>query len=51
LLRRAGRPRDALAAYAEAIALVTNDTERAYLVDRRDRLTSVHDGHSLRREE
>jgi RNA polymerase sigma-70 factor (ECF subfamily) len=51
LLRRAGRPRDALAAYAEAIALVTNDTERAYLVDRRDRLTSVHDGHSLRHEE
>lgn len=31
LLRRAGRARDAAAAYREALALVTNDTERAFL--------------------
>jgi len=38
LLTRLGRPAAARAAYDEAIALVTNDTERAFLRDRRSRL-------------
>ena len=38
LLARLGRPAAARAAYDEAIALVTNDTERAFLRDRRSRL-------------
>ncbi len=39
LLVRLGRDADAAAAYDEAIALATNDTERAFLRDRRARLT------------
>jgi RNA polymerase sigma factor (sigma-70 family) len=38
LLARLGREREARAAYDEAIALATNDTERAFLQDRRSRL-------------
>lgn len=38
LLRRAGRPREAVVAYRAAIALVTNDAEREFL---RDRLAEV----------
>jgi len=39
LLTRLGRATEAIAAYDEAIALATNDTERAFLHTRRDRLT------------
>jgi RNA polymerase sigma-70 factor (ECF subfamily) len=39
LLARLGRGTEARAAYDEAIALATNDTERAFLQDRRSRLT------------
>ncbi len=38
LLARLGRNAEAWAAYDEAIALATNDTERAFLRDRRSRL-------------
>ncbi|RSM57338.1 RNA polymerase subunit sigma-24 [Amycolatopsis sp. WAC 01376] len=40
LLARLGRASEAIAAYDEAIALATNDTERAFLEDRRARLVS-----------
>ncbi|WP_037314461.1 RNA polymerase sigma factor [Amycolatopsis orientalis] len=40
LLSRLGRVADAVAAYDEAIALATNDTERAFLESRRSRLVS-----------
>ena len=39
LLTRLGRTADAVAAYDEAIALATNDTERTFLETRRARLT------------
>ncbi|TDC55039.1 RNA polymerase sigma factor [Actinomadura sp. KC345] len=39
LLRRLGRTAEAVAAYDEALALVANDTERAFLENRRARLT------------
>jgi RNA polymerase sigma factor (sigma-70 family) len=39
LLARLGRVGEARAAYDEAIALATNDTERTFLLDRRSRLT------------
>jgi RNA polymerase sigma-70 factor (ECF subfamily) len=39
LLARLGRTADAVAAYDEAIALATNDTERTFLRTRRARLT------------
>jgi RNA polymerase sigma-70 factor (ECF subfamily) len=39
LLTRLGRTADAVAAYDEAIALATNDTERTFLRTRRTRLT------------
>jgi RNA polymerase sigma factor (sigma-70 family) len=39
LLARLGRTDEARAAYAEAADLAGNDTERAFLQDRRDRLT------------
>jgi RNA polymerase sigma factor (sigma-70 family) len=38
LLARAGRTAEARAAYDEAVALAGNDTERAFLTGRRDRL-------------
>ena len=38
LLARLGRNAEALAAYDEAIALATNDTERAFLQDRRSHI-------------
>ncbi|WP_326835553.1 RNA polymerase sigma factor [Amycolatopsis rhabdoformis] len=38
-LARLGRTAEAVAAYDEAIELVTNDTERAFLRSRRERLT------------
>ena len=38
LLARLGRNTEALAAYDEAIALATNDTERTFLQNRRSRL-------------
>jgi RNA polymerase sigma-70 factor (ECF subfamily) len=38
LLARLGRTDEARAAYAEAADLAGNDTERAFLRDRRDRL-------------
>ncbi|MDD7942784.1 RNA polymerase sigma factor [Actinomycetospora lutea] len=41
LLARLGRPADAVAAYTEAIALATNDTERAFLETRRARLADT----------
>ncbi|GAA5136477.1 RNA polymerase sigma factor [Pseudonocardia adelaidensis] len=40
LLARIGRNAEARAAYDEAIALATNDTERAFLQERRSRLDS-----------
>ncbi|EME61772.1 RNA polymerase sigma factor [Amycolatopsis decaplanina] len=40
LLSRLGRDEDAIAAYDEAITLATNDTERAFLENRRARLRS-----------
>jgi RNA polymerase sigma-70 factor (ECF subfamily) len=40
LLARLGRTAEAAAAYAEAITLTTNDTERAFLETRRARLTA-----------
>ena len=39
LLRRAGRLDEATAAYARALALVTNDVDRRHLERRRDELT------------
>jgi RNA polymerase sigma-70 factor (ECF subfamily) len=39
-LARLGRPGAAIAAYDEAIALATNDTERTFLETRRARLAS-----------
>jgi RNA polymerase sigma-70 factor, ECF subfamily len=41
LLRRLHRPAEALAAYEEALSLVGNDRERAFLADRRDELASL----------
>ncbi|MFC5140973.1 RNA polymerase sigma factor [Actinomycetospora rhizophila] len=41
LLVRLGRPADAAAAYTDAITLVTNDTERAFLEARRARLADA----------
>jgi RNA polymerase sigma-70 factor (ECF subfamily) len=40
LLARLGRVDEARAAYDEAVALAGNDTERAFLQDRRARLAS-----------
>jgi len=42
LLRRSGRLQEAASAYDEALAHVTNDTERSYLRRRRRDLPGVH---------
>jgi RNA polymerase sigma-70 factor, ECF subfamily len=42
LLEELGRPQEAAAAYDEAIALVASPAERAYLVQRRDRVRAAH---------
>ncbi|HEX5120583.1 MAG TPA: RNA polymerase sigma factor [Pseudonocardiaceae bacterium] len=48
LLTRLGRTADAIAAYDEAIALATNDTERTFLETRRARLARPQPGPASR---
>jgi RNA polymerase sigma-70 factor, ECF subfamily len=43
LLRRLGRDAEAITAYDQAIALVTNHTERAFLTARKDQLANASD--------